>query len=148
MLNSKVYNLPYGDLFFYFPVAQGCCRLGINTLNSYCDVLVVAAGIVVFLLVEKLVRYVEGNSGGAHAWGHGHHHHHHKGSKKLKDDSDSTDIKQSQSSDGKDGKLLEMSSEGKVSDEVSNDSLNGDDLRHESLRKVRIWRIMCNFRYY
>ncbi|XP_050275655.1 IAA-alanine resistance protein 1 isoform X2 [Quercus robur] len=95
----------------------------------------ILAGIVVFLLVEKLVRYVEGNSGGAHAWGHGHHHHHHKGSKKLKDDSDSTDIKQSQSSDGKDGKTLEMSSEGKVSDEVSNDSLNGDDLRHESLRK-------------
>ncbi|KAF3966264.1 hypothetical protein CMV_009617 [Castanea mollissima] len=96
----------------------------------------ILAGIVVFLLVEKLVRYVEGNSGGAHAWGHGHHHHHHhKGSKKLKDDSDSTDIKQSQSFDGKDGKTLEMSSEGKVSDEVSNDSLNGDDLRHESLRK-------------
>ncbi|KAH0919522.1 hypothetical protein HID58_027182 [Brassica napus] len=42
------------------------------------------AGIVVFLLVEKLVRYVEENSSGSSTWGH--HHHHHAGSKKLKDE--------------------------------------------------------------
>ncbi|KAJ0256212.1 hypothetical protein HA466_0092050 [Hirschfeldia incana] len=45
----------------------------------------VLAGIVVFLLVEKLVRYVEENSSGSNTWGH-HHHHHHAGSKKLKDE--------------------------------------------------------------
>ncbi|CAN7129500.1 unnamed protein product [Brassica rapa subsp. narinosa] len=44
----------------------------------------VLAGIVVFLLVEKLVRYVEENSSGSNTWGH--HHHHHAGSKKLKDE--------------------------------------------------------------
>lgn len=45
----------------------------------------VLAGIVVFLLVEKLVRYVEENSSGSSTWGH-HQHHHHAGSKKLKDE--------------------------------------------------------------
>ncbi|KAF8081455.1 hypothetical protein N665_0885s0002 [Sinapis alba] len=45
----------------------------------------VLAGIVVFLLVEKLVRYVEENSSGSNTWGH---HHHHAGSKKLKDEDD------------------------------------------------------------
>ncbi|XP_033131674.1 IAA-alanine resistance protein 1 isoform X2 [Brassica rapa] len=44
----------------------------------------VLAGIVVFLLVEKLVRYVEENSSGSNTWGH--QHHHHAGSKKLKDE--------------------------------------------------------------
>ncbi|WZZ67898.1 hypothetical protein YC2023_079268 [Brassica napus] len=44
----------------------------------------VLAGIVVFLLVEKLVRYVEENSSGSNTWGH----HHHAGSKKLKDEDD------------------------------------------------------------
>lgn len=48
----------------------------------------VLAEIVVFLLVEKLVRYVEENSSGSNTWG-GHHHHHHAGSsKKLKDEDD------------------------------------------------------------
>ncbi|CAH8358852.1 unnamed protein product [Eruca vesicaria subsp. sativa] len=46
----------------------------------------VLAGIVVFLLVEKLVRYVEENSSGSNTWGH--HHHHHAGSKKLKNEDD------------------------------------------------------------
>ncbi|WZZ06396.1 hypothetical protein YC2023_092317 [Brassica napus] len=45
----------------------------------------VLAGIVVFLLVEKLVRYIEENSSGSNTWGH---HHHHAGSKKLKDEDD------------------------------------------------------------
>ncbi|CAH9106103.1 unnamed protein product [Cuscuta epithymum] len=48
----------------------------------------ILAGILLFLIVEKLVRYVEEWSGGANAWGHGHHHHHHKQSKKLKVDND------------------------------------------------------------
>ncbi|KAI3975640.1 hypothetical protein MKX01_037897 [Papaver californicum] len=46
------------------------------------------AGIVLFLLVEKVVRYVEEHSRGANAWTHGHHHHHHKSSNGLKDDDD------------------------------------------------------------
>ncbi|XP_022156063.1 IAA-alanine resistance protein 1 [Momordica charantia] len=49
----------------------------------------VLAGIVLFLLVEKAVRYVEENSGGGNEWSHGHHHH--NKNKKLKDDSDSHD---------------------------------------------------------
>nr|XP_043624383.1 IAA-alanine resistance protein 1 [Erigeron canadensis] len=45
-------------------------------------------GIVVFLLVEKAVRYVEERSGGDASWGHGHHHHHHKKSEPLQDSDD------------------------------------------------------------
>ncbi|GKC50170.1 IAA-alanine resistance protein 1 [Tanacetum coccineum] len=39
-------------------------------------------GIVVFLFVEKVVRYVEARSGD-NSWGHGHHHHHHKKSEPV-----------------------------------------------------------------
>ncbi|KAJ4710166.1 IAA-alanine resistance protein 1-like [Melia azedarach] len=81
----------------------------------------VLAGIVLFLLVEKLVRYVDENSGEANSWGHAHHHHH-KSSKKLKDDDDLCGKMPSQSSSG---------TEGKVSDEVSKDSLNGDNLAQD-----------------
>ncbi|KAL1223644.1 IAA-alanine resistance protein 1 [Cardamine amara subsp. amara] len=56
----------------------------------------VLAGIVVFLLVEKLVRYVEENSSGSNTWGH---HHHHAGSKKLKDEDDDNNLDQQCSSD-------------------------------------------------
>lgn len=107
--------------------------------------MVVAAGIVLFLLVEKVVRYVEEKSRGAHAWSHGHHHHHHKSTKILKDDNNSHDIMQSLSLDGQEGKTLEMSSEGKVSGEVSEESSKGNDLTHHELRKVRRWYIMCKF---
>lgn len=93
-------------------------------LSSYCGILFVAAGIVLFLIVEKIVRYVEENSGESNSWGHGHHHHHLKSSKKLKDDDDLGKT-QSESSSG---------TEGIVSDEVSEDSLNGDNLaQHETL---------------
>ncbi|XP_068660058.1 IAA-alanine resistance protein 1 [Aristolochia californica] len=44
----------------------------------------VLSGIVLFLLVEKIVRYVEDHSTGGHELGHGHHHHHHKSNNKLK----------------------------------------------------------------
>ncbi|XP_065855364.1 IAA-alanine resistance protein 1 isoform X2 [Euphorbia lathyris] len=86
----------------------------------------ILAGIVLFLLVEKVVRYVEANSSGAHAWGHGHHHHHlHNSSKKLKDDDNVNDVTLSHSSN---------KTEGKASDEISDDSLNGDVLsENESL---------------
>lgn len=88
----------------------------------------VLAGIVLFLLVEKIVRYIEENSGEANSWGHGHHHHHHQSSKKLKDDDDLGKT-QSQPSNG---------TEGVVSDEVSEDSLNEDNLaQHDTLLRRR-----------
>lgn len=96
--------------------------------------MVVAAGIVLFLLVEKMVRYVEEQSGGTNALGHGHHHHHH--SKKLKDDNDSHDDLTSESSTGKDGRKPNMSSEGKVESEVLNDSLKENSHHDSQLRKV------------
>ncbi|KAJ0038742.1 hypothetical protein Pint_22509 [Pistacia integerrima] len=86
----------------------------------------VLAGIVLFLLVEKLVRYVDENSGEAESWGHGHHHHHHN-SKKLKDDDDVHGKKQSQSSCG---------TEEKVSDQVSEDSLTRDSVTQQG----SLWR--------
>ncbi|KAL5553337.1 hypothetical protein UlMin_040738 [Ulmus minor] len=91
----------------------------------------ILAGIVIFLLVEKVVRYVEDNSRGTNAWSHGHHHHHHKKSKKLKDDKDSDDDIQSKSSNG----ALEKSSDGEVQDEVLNDSLKEDSSRGSQIRK-------------
>ncbi|KAF5449930.1 hypothetical protein F2P56_030326 [Juglans regia] len=96
----------------------------------------ILAGIVVFLLVEKAVRYVEDNSGGTHGWSHGHHHHHNKSSKKLKGDNDAHDIVQSQSLSGK-RETMETSTEGKVLCEVSNDSSNGDDVTQHKLLKKR-----------
>ncbi|KAJ6351106.1 hypothetical protein OIU78_007102 [Salix suchowensis] len=87
----------------------------------------VLAGIVLFLLVEKVVRYVEDNSTGANALNHGHHHHNHKN--KLKDDSDVHDKTQSKSS--KEG-------DGKGSDEVLDDSSNDADItQSESLLRKR-----------
>lgn len=47
-------------------------------------------GIVVFLLVEKVVRYVEERSRGV-TWGHGHHHHHHKKNESMQDTINGTD---------------------------------------------------------
>ncbi|XP_044491615.1 IAA-alanine resistance protein 1-like [Mangifera indica] len=55
----------------------------------------VLAGIVLFLLVGELVRYVDENSGDADSWGDGHHHRYHN-SKKLRDDDDVREKKQSQ----------------------------------------------------
>lgn len=82
----------------------------------------VLAGIVLFLLVEKLVRYVEENSGGANSWGHGHHHHNHNSKKKLKDDNNSDVNNQSQSSNTK----KSLVDEGKEDNQVSHDTLEGD----------------------
>lgn len=85
------------------------------------------AGIVLFLVVEKLVRFVEENSGGVDAWGSGHHHHHHKSTKKLKDEDNH-------------GKTLSQTSsnERKSLNKISDDSLDGegDDQPKSPLRKV------------
>ncbi|KAL7110900.1 hypothetical protein ACP275_05G054800 [Erythranthe tilingii] len=69
----------------------------------------ILAGIVVFLIVEKLVRYVEAFSGGENSWGHHHHHHHHKQTNKSDDDDEL-------SHDEKKGKLTEKISEENESD--------------------------------
>lgn len=92
--------------------------------------LVIAGGIVLFLLVEKLVRYVEDISGGANsAWSHGHHHHHHKNGKKMKDDNDACGNQQSESLSEKNQSTLTTESV---------DCLTGEkQTEHESLlRKV------------
>ncbi|KAF8389662.1 hypothetical protein HHK36_024181 [Tetracentron sinense] len=93
-------------------------------------------GILLFLLVEKVVRYVDDMSGsGANAWSHGHHHHHNKSNNKLKDDQDNL---YSQSIDEKDGNTLEMSSKGKVLDGVSDDGSNeGKHTQGESVLRKR-----------
>lgn len=74
----------------------------------------VLAGIVVFLVVEKIVRYVEDNSRDASSWGHGHHHHHHRHSKskKLKDDNDEDEKIQEQPVNDVNGSISEISSDG------------------------------------
>lgn len=71
----------------------------------------VLAGIVIFLLVEKIVRYVEENSRGASSWGHSHHHHHHSKSTKLKDDSGEHDKIQEQHLSGEKESVSEISSD-------------------------------------
>ncbi|XP_021320918.1 IAA-alanine resistance protein 1 isoform X2 [Sorghum bicolor] len=57
-------------------------------------------GIVLFFIVEKIVRYVEDNSqNGTHSMGHGHHHHNHK----RHDSSDKAKLNHQKSdTDGKD----------------------------------------------
>lgn len=70
----------------------------------------VAAGIVVFLIVEKLVRYVEEYSGGV-GLGH-HHHHHHKHSNKLKDDDHVHENHQAQTHVEKSSERLELDKPG------------------------------------
>ncbi|RZB96031.1 IAA-alanine resistance protein 1 isoform C [Glycine soja] len=94
----------------------------------------ILAGIVLFLLVEKLVRYVEENSGRANSWTHGHHHHHHNSKEKLKDDNSSTANFQSESNNAKEERLID---ERKEDDQVSLDSLKGDNPSQSetSLRK-------------
>ncbi|KAK7368550.1 hypothetical protein VNO80_10577 [Phaseolus coccineus] len=88
----------------------------------------ILAGIVLFLLVEKVVRYVEENSGEANSWTHGHHHHNHNSKKKLKDD----DI----SNNAKEDRLLD---ERKEDDEVSCDSSKEDNpSKSETLLRKRI----------
>ncbi|XWS34374.1 hypothetical protein CRYUN_Cryun21dG0033500 [Craigia yunnanensis] len=89
-----------------------------HSLNDLSVGLSILAGIVLFLLVEKVVRYVEENSGGASGWSHGHHHHHHKSNKKLKNDDDDVHDKSSQSLG-----------------DISDDSLNGDNATQHEIRK-------------
>ncbi|XP_047976725.1 IAA-alanine resistance protein 1-like, partial [Salvia hispanica] len=89
----------------------------------------ILAGIVVFLIVEKVVRYVEEYSGGENDWNTGHHHHHHhKHSNKLKDDDHVDENHQAQSHD-------EKSSEGKELDKPAKKARSGKTSEKDSLRK-------------
>ncbi|XP_060184983.1 IAA-alanine resistance protein 1 [Lycium barbarum] len=86
----------------------------------------ILAGIVLFLIVEKLVRYVEEFSGGVDEWSHGHHHHHrHTHITKLKDDNDANDNLQELSKE-KSGSLSEKTAGGSGVDGVSADSPSGE----------------------
>lgn len=91
--------------------------------------LVVPAGIVIFLLVEKAVRYVEDNSGGSHNHGHHHHHRHNK----LKDDNDSRDEKQPKSPKAEDERALV----GESLDEALSDLQKEGSKNGSQIRKVR-----------
>ncbi|KAG5531969.1 hypothetical protein RHGRI_026547 [Rhododendron griersonianum] len=92
----------------------------------------VLAGIVLFLVVEKIVRYVEDNSRGASQWTHSHHHHH-ESSKKLKDDDDENMQKPHTE---KNGSTSEMSSEEKLLDGGSDECVTGEkQSQSEFLRK-------------
>ncbi|KAI7995955.1 IAA-alanine resistance protein 1 [Camellia lanceoleosa] len=94
------------------------------------DVKVIASGIVLFLIVEKIVRYLEENSKGANAWNHtNHHHYHHKNSKKLKDDNGDDDKMQQQSLNEKNECISEISSQGKVLDGGSEKQNQPESLR-------------------
>ncbi|KAL7181056.1 hypothetical protein ACSBR1_040005 [Camellia fascicularis] len=99
-----------------------------HTLKDLSVGLSVLAGIVLFLLVAKIVRYVEENSKGANAWNHTHHHHHHKNSKKLKDDYDDDKIQQ-QCLNEKNECISEISSQGKVLDGGSEKQNQPESLR-------------------
>lgn len=101
----------------------------------------IAAGIILFLLVEKLVRYVEDSSRGIGAWSHGHHHHHHhhhKQNKKLKDDDGSNKNEQEHSSNEKEWQVKNsISSREKMADGASVDAVNGENkTENVVLRKV------------
>ncbi|CAO2841284.1 unnamed protein product [Amaranthus hypochondriacus] len=81
----------------------------------------ILTGIVVFLIVEKVVRYVEEVSGGEHSGMHAHHHHHHRKSSKKHKDKDYTDEKSVQKP------LNEKILDG--DDDAKQDSRSGMELR-------------------
>ncbi|KAK4373403.1 hypothetical protein RND71_008787 [Anisodus tanguticus] len=83
----------------------------------------ILAGIVLFLIVEKLVRYVEEFSGGVDEWSHGHHHRH-THITKLKDDNDANGNLQELSQE-KSGSLSDKTAGGSGVDGESADSPSG-----------------------
>ncbi|KAI3818362.1 hypothetical protein L1987_12167 [Smallanthus sonchifolius] len=84
----------------------------------------ILVGIVVFLLVEKVVRYVEERSGGIDSWGHGHHHHHHKKTDSLQDINGDDDNSKNPTLDGK--SLSEKRSESLVRKRNTNNNSVAD----------------------
>lgn len=99
----------------------------------------IAAGIILFLLVEKIVRYVEDSSGGVGVQSHGHHHHHHrhKQNKKLKSDDDANENSQDVLHNEKATSSSGVSLEDKMLDGVPADKINGEEQTANAvLRKV------------
>ncbi|VFQ86496.1 unnamed protein product [Cuscuta campestris] len=97
----------------------------------------ILAGIFLFLIVEKLVRYVEERSGGANAWGHGHHHH--KQIKKLKVDNNPDNDDLQGLPHKKTGSLPEdKESGGSSTDSQSAKILDREDSKNAVLRKRNI----------
>ncbi|KAL0446674.1 UNVERIFIED_CONTAM: IAA-alanine resistance protein 1 [Sesamum latifolium] len=97
----------------------------------------ILAGIVVFLIVEKIVRYVEEFSGGENAWGlgHHHHHHHHKHINKLKDDGHALENHQGLSHAEKNERLSEKTSEEKDLDRAADTACSDKTSEKDVLRK-------------
>ncbi|XP_066350924.1 IAA-alanine resistance protein 1-like isoform X2 [Miscanthus floridulus] len=102
-------------------------------------------GIVLFFIVEKIVRYVEDNSqNGAHSMDHGHHHHNHKrhdSSDKAKlnhqkSDTDGTDIDHTEEEplvDGATGKISDgQESKATIRKRSSSKATDGEPANSES----------------
>jgi hypothetical protein len=101
------------DLFSFSICLKSCWQL-------FC-----AVGIVLFFIVEKIVRYVEDNSQkGAHSMGHGHHHYHHK----RHDSSDKTKLNHQKNDD--DGKETNQTDEEPLVD--------GTTAKVTTIRKVHL----------
>ncbi|KAL8147131.1 hypothetical protein AgCh_004736 [Apium graveolens] len=86
----------------------------------------ILAGIVLFLLVEKAVRYVDDMCGETNAQSHGHHRHHRKSNKKLMDDTDAIDDLQVSSVIKKGGSISNMFVEGTNEEKITDDYSNGE----------------------
>ncbi|KAL0372801.1 UNVERIFIED_CONTAM: IAA-alanine resistance protein 1 [Sesamum calycinum] len=97
----------------------------------------ILAGIVVFLIVEKIVRYVEEFSGGENVWGlgHHHHHHHHKHTNKLKDDGHALENHQGLSHAEKNERLSEKTAEEKDLDRADDTACSDKKSKKDVLRK-------------
>lgn len=123
----------------------------LQVLNQKCKFIVFliqvcltfAAGILLFFLVEKVVRYIDENSSqGVHGFHHGHHHHHKSNISSKKDEdqhgpSKSTFVGQRESSDS------DKAHESKSLDADADADANGNAAERKenqlemTLRKVR-----------
>ncbi|CAI9096891.1 OLC1v1033137C2 [Oldenlandia corymbosa var. corymbosa] len=91
----------------------------------------ILAGIILFLIVEKLVRYVEDSSGGVNTWSRGHHHHHHKKGTKLEKENEADENLQLPQDD----KQKDLTDSKEVFNGGSIDSSTSEEKLHPTLRK-------------
>ncbi|XP_073130046.1 IAA-alanine resistance protein 1 [Henckelia pumila] len=96
----------------------------------------ILAGIVVFLIVEKLVRYVDAFSGGVNAWSH--HHHHHKHTNQLKDDKDTHKNLQGSVAEGENEKVGKETFAENELDNIPPDTPCGDKPGEKDVLRKRI----------
>nr|CAD1826197.1 unnamed protein product [Ananas comosus var. bracteatus] len=97
-------------------------------------------GIVLFFLVEKVVRYVEDNSrkGTSHlSHGHHHHHHHHKHHNKVDDDDDNNDEFNSKHTDDKTRDIGDAQSQKASVDEADEQVNDGNLTERKALLRKR-----------